>query len=354
MGVYLYLLYFVLFGTLISFLTKKKLDALFVLIAVCVVGVVALRNESLGVDTRTYCDMFLHPTSSYKDPGFFLYNSIIRLITNDRDWYIAITAILSIGPVMYVIWKDSYNKILSLFLFISVGSTLIYYVLYFAAMRQCLAVGMLFLLVHFVRIGKISNITIIVILNVMIGLVHTAALVFIPVFFLQKISFKKNVVCVVLAVSFVIGFNLKNYSEYVYLVNGLTNDRFDYYLSYVADSQYMMLATLPLMLIAILITTFGGDGFRNDLYYKMFICGVTVNNIMELAADSSRLTFIFLISTIIAIPNFIVQLNSRYAKIVRVSLLFLLLSYYSYKYIGVWDRLDPNANMIPYKTNSLI
>lgn len=33
---------------------------------------------------------------------------------------------------------------------------------------------------------------------------------------------------------------------------------------------------------------------------------------------------------------------------------FIILSYYSYRYIGIWDRLDPDANMVPYKTNSIL
>lgn len=356
MNAYLYLLLFVLTGTVLSFSLKEKkiLNTLFIIASLWVIGLVAFRNEILGVDTSDYCYHFLHPDPTYKDPGFELYNSIIRIFTHNKDWYIAITALLSIAPVMYVIWKDSSNKFFSLFIFITLGTTIIYYVLYFAAMRQCLAVGMILLLAHFVNNGEIKSIYTIILLNVLIGLVHSAAFLVIPFFLLNKFTFKKWIVCVALAISFVIGMYVKNFSEYVILINGITNDRFDYYLNYMEDAEYMMLATLPMMIIAAAITLMVDDRFRNDIYYKMFIIGVVINNILEMAADSSRLTLFFLISSCLVFPNWLSHLSVKNKQLIKMGFVFIILSYYSYRYIGIWDRLDPDANMVPYKTNSIL
>lgn len=366
MEFYTNILFFLLIGLGLSFLgSRKQSNLIFVIEALVIMLVVALRNESIGTDTTTYCYIFLHPNADAKDAGFGLYNAIIRLFTKNSDCYIFITAVFSFLPIFYSIWRDSRNKCFSIFVFVTMGTTILYYALYFASMRHCLAVGLLMLLVHFVRNKVLTSLPIIILCNLVIGTIHLVTFVFLPVFLLQHWfnkgeNISKSSLILLLILSFIIGLNLQNYMQYISVIDVLTEGRFGYYLDYVSSAEYKIGTTIPLMLLAILFVYFSPDNFRNDLYFITFIIGVCINNLMVMAADSSRFTLTFLFSSCIIIPNFFYEFSlckkRKHEKYLKIGLFLVIAIYYSSKYIKTWNNIIEydNATYVPYHTNSIV
>ena len=352
-------------GVILSFFLRKNktlTNAIFIIEALVLMLIVAFRHESIGTDTVTYCEKFLHPNDEINDWGFWLYNIILGFLTKKTDVFIFVTATISFLPVYYSIWKDSRNKCFSLFVFLTMGTTILYYALYFASMRHCFAVGFIMLLVYNVRNNKLTSLPVILLLNVTIGFIHITTFFFIPVFivyyYLKKRGrpLRKLVATLILVISFILGIGLQDYMQYISLLNAATEGRFDYYLTHVSSSEYMIGTTLPLFMLGVLFILFASDGFKKDLYYVMFLFGICVNNLMVMAGDSSRLTFLFLISACVAIPNFISDLSSKNSlKFVKFGLVLVVLLYYSSKYNHTWNNIIQydNATYVPYKTNSL-
>lgn len=360
MDIYTILISLCVFGAIIGSINNKdKLNrVLYLIISSFVVGVVACRSEEIGTDTPGYYAYFLNPQNGYShyeiddiEFGYNLLSTIVRVLYKDGHLFLFICAFLSLFPFVYLIWKESNNKLLSLFLLISLGTTTTFYILFFSMVRQCIALGILCVglyLLHTKRLYKWYE----RIFWVFIAFnFHHTSFIALPLFFLDYIKFTRKMVFVSLILSLFIGVSLANYIRFLEFIIGYTDNSYDYYISLIQSNTYKIGVTLPITLLCMAIYYFSKQEFLDNLYVKIFFVGAVVNNIMSLAGNSDRLNLYFGIYGCLVIPNFIEQ-QLYNKKIIKYFLVVILLSYYTIKYDKVIDNAKENTivSIVPYKS----
>lgn len=169
----------------------------------CVFGawiVMALRSPWCGVDlyrgagevsyfwvfekVRDYSffEVPILTTKVSQEIGWILYNKIISLLTDDFQLFLALTALLTVGLIGFVIYKYSSNIYLSILVFCTFGL----YHFFFSGLRQGVAVSLTFFAYYFLDQKKYLIFCLLVLLA---STMHSSALVFLLALPLSKINF---------------------------------------------------------------------------------------------------------------------------------------------------------------------
>lgn len=77
--------------------------------------------------------------------GYLVYNKLVSYVSSNPQFFLAITALVSVGSIGYVIYKYSSNIFLSFLIYICLGQ----YVFSFSALRQTMAISLSLLGVRF-------------------------------------------------------------------------------------------------------------------------------------------------------------------------------------------------------------
>ena len=149
-----------------------------------------IRKYNVGTDSGTYTKAFRHNTNinnfsfgEHVEPAYQVLNYLILSFTHNYYWLFFITALIVVSSYLYIIKKLSSNYILSVFLFITLGT----YTFFFFFLRQGLAMAILALATPYLINKKFKNFLLIVILA---ALFHVTALFVIPFYFLLHLRIK--------------------------------------------------------------------------------------------------------------------------------------------------------------------
>lgn len=172
-----------------------------ILWGIILISVCGLRRVDIGRDTAMYQLIYRQIQSSeiwnartlmyssHEYGFYFLMYLVSRLF--DYQVFLYLGAIISIAPVMYVIYKYSDNKPMSLVLYMCFS----FYTFCFSGQRQAMALGVLMIAYCFLREKKLKYYILFVILAV---LFHTSAILFLPIYWIDKIQYNKKTVSIFL------------------------------------------------------------------------------------------------------------------------------------------------------------
>lgn len=178
-----------------------------VLIALC-----GLRSIDIGNDTHAYAWEFhtckISPSfkqwlSSYTYHEYAYY-FVMFLVSRILDYqgFLMVMAIISIGPVLYVIYRYSKDITMSMILYICFN----YYTMCMSEMRQAAAIGVCMLAYCFAKEKKVIPY---LVLCAIAMFFHSSALIFLPVYWISKIPNNK-VTRTVAVVGIVAGYVFKD------------------------------------------------------------------------------------------------------------------------------------------------
>lgn len=159
---------------------------------------VAFRSIKIGNDTATYeyifnsmkkCPSFFEWTkmnfyTNGIEHGYYFLNYIFSKFTNFR-FFLIFTAIVTISPYMYLIYKESKNITLSLILFIGLP----YYTFFMSGLRQSYALAFIVPAYYFLKEKKLINYLITCVIAMSF---HSSALIFVPVYWIVKLKNTKK------------------------------------------------------------------------------------------------------------------------------------------------------------------
>jgi hypothetical protein len=203
---------------------------------------------------------------------------------------------------------------------------------------------------------------------VLAGLFHSASWIFAFIYIIDRMSFKKKYLYFLLIASTIASFIIDPY--YLFRVasgqgseligsRGQGGEMLEYYSSYssyLVGSQLpflrLVLYTLPYVFIAFLILNKMGDlKKKKDVYVKIFIWGVIINNLVIANPIGFRLMKASLLLAMLLIPVTFDMYNNKKTLYWGYSCFLLLL--YSY---NVFSRtLVPIENdIVPYQLNPLL
>lgn len=304
-----------------------------VLILLC-----GLRSINIGIDTHSYewsfnmaskYDSFISYINNYSfsEYGYKLLEYIFSQFLNFRLFLITIS-IISIAPVVYVTYRYSNDWRFSLFLYISFG--------YFSAdmcfIRQMAAIGFTMIAFHCAKEKKLFGYIIMIFTAVMF---HSSAWIFLPVYWINKIPYKRIVIFI---------------SVVLAAVSLYYKDLLGSYASNFARIDYGENDTGGvLMYIFMLLTVILGFVYRNELigynseqsnaYYdnkELLYCLILGTIIWPIASRNTvmfRMYYYYHIFVILFIPNLISKIKDKTAVYIIKYGYVLVGLYYIFSFI---------------------
>ena len=185
-----YTVLFVFAGVARSLKSKdesKYNTALFIVSSIVIVLILGLRHQSMGNDLRyqssngylgAFDSIVSAPWSRIwnirvfnYERGYIIYNKLVGFLSADRQFFLFVTAVLSIVPIMYYLSKNSKNMLLSIIIYLGLPV----FLMCFSGLRQAIAIGITSLSMVYIKKKSLVNFVLLVILA---STFHSTAIVF--------------------------------------------------------------------------------------------------------------------------------------------------------------------------------
>jgi hypothetical protein len=346
---------FLIFLLLKVFSNSNNSNKFFIYFAVIILLiVVGFRASTVGTDTSTYIDNFLHEEFQVNiELGFKIYIKIIKFFSNSPVWFLLVAAFIQIIPLFKFLKLKSDDIIFSLLIFVLGG----YFFFYLSALRQSIAISIILLSYHYFENKDYKRSVIYFSLAV---LFHTTALMMLPIAFLArkiKINFKSA--AIIIGISIVIGWlDILNFRGFLTLVghSSLSNsvdvtERYRGYGSFASDVEKGPLRLIweigPASIICLMLISIKKG--QNDFYVTLFFIGVVISNIFMKFPIAYRLTFYTTILQLTLVPNYFKMVRRKtlyqFSYILYLSFFFFYTIYIAYHFGLFYDRHD----IVPYE-----
>ena len=322
-------------------MTERKKKQFLILCGTILVLFIGFRSRFVGsTDSLNYYNIFSQAidSTSLKDfynpngveIGFQLLLWIFSRITNNPQWIFLISALIYITCLSVFIYKNSDDVILSFTIYITLGLM----IFMIQGMRQSIAMSICLLSFEFVKIKKLKQFLLLIFLATMF---HQTAIVFIVVYFLSLLKIKVTHISIFLFFSFLSLF-------FVDIIISYANVIFNRSYTVTVDSGGFVAASIYLLLV-IFDILFNKDlkklQHESTIFYILLLgfLSYIMRYLGSLAAE--RISFYFMFSQLIVLPNTISKLPSEEKRIIRMIIYALAIGLFAY-------RLS-NSDLIPYR-----
>ena len=321
---------------------NEKKQKIFLLIAfIQLLLFLALRRIDIGVDLQNYIP-FLDRVKGFSfneifkigyEPGYNIYCIMIMNAIQNKQIFIAITALITlIGPI-YFIYKNSKNYFFSIFIYV----TFQFYIFLFSGLRQSIAISILLLSTKFIKERKLIKF---LAMGILAGMFHESAFIFLPAYF---IAYKKITVKYLIAIIGIgcILFVLRNYimivlTKYLYANYSELNNQGNGY-------------GLLLLLILLFITAFYFKNItiqsnkNNIIWYNYVIIAILIQIMASIEGNVARLTMYYSIAMVVLIPNVLESIRPKEISYIGKMMLIILLALY------LLNSMQNEVLYMPYK-----
>lgn len=314
----------------------KKFNYINILPAIPLTVIAALRYE-VGADyTNTYVLIFKKVSNGQANQawGDYLYtllNKFVCIFTSDYVGIFILTAILFSYLIFKGIYEQSENITFSIYLLVCTG----YYFCFLNGMRQLIAAAILMLSIKYIQEENIKKFLLCI---VFASLFHASALVFLPVYFLNKIELNNFKRIAIVATFFILSKSLSSI-----ILNVISYTKYAYHLTNINAERLGYISTLMGVIIFI-FTCFWNEDVKNNIYLDLQMIALCTQAFIGIIPSANRIGWYFGISTIILIPNVLESRKDNNRKYLMLSIAILYFIYFVY-IIGV-----KNSNLVlPYK-----
>lgn len=199
MEIYIFIIvFFILSALAYDFLKakydeKKILRTIFMVDSILLLFIQSFRSYDIGIDLPQYFGFMnrvkIYDLSYLKEQrfevGFKALTYIYTRITDNRTGYLFIISLLSLIPLLRMIYRNSNQPIYSLILYVCLD----FYTFTFSGLRQAIALGLIYCSYFYIKKKKLIRFLALVWLA---GLFHKSAYIFIPAYFLYGIKLNKT------------------------------------------------------------------------------------------------------------------------------------------------------------------
>lgn len=328
--------------------TRSKQGALFITL-LCMVLFAGLRDPVVGTDTRSYVRSFMNfddelPQGTLyevlqDEPGYALLQLVLKWLSTDSWVLLCGVAAICYFLTLRAIERYSANKVLSLFIYITLG----YYTFCFNAARQAIALAIFLTAIPYILERRFVRYTIIVLIAAMF---HKSVVIALPLYFLfrMRYSWKSlTLLCLsAIAISSVLPTLLISATEMevryrLYAYGHATG-------GYLLTAFYAMLALFFLYMRA-KIPHDNRD--RYDVYLQMLICGSGIYlmvSLMGLYVELTRFAAYFQIASIFLFA----QIYNSKVKLVNPTVMYCI---YGGCLVFLYIFVTTMAGLTPYMFN---
>jgi hypothetical protein len=313
--------------------TRKTYSFFITILLIILAG---FRGVTVGRDTDQYSEIFdsikNHSLSyclkeSSVEYGYTIFQYLVVNLGGNYQMFLLLTAILTLCPVGYIIYKYSKHPWISFLIFISFP---VFTTLAFSALRQGIAMGFILFAFHYSQKHQLYRYLICIIFAYFF---HATALIFLPVYWISKIKLTNKVIFISI-VLMVIGYLLKEVL-FAYLNS---QARIAYEVED-AGGNNMYLFFVAVVLFSFIYRKYATDKYSsNAIYLYMIILSVIIWPLCSANPGLFRLTFYFNFFLALYVSNFIYSLRNKITKKVAI-LLFVVVSFYSIGYIVMRPEL---------------
>lgn len=271
----------------------------------------AFRACVVGADTYNYTLGFLQKADYYTgdeiEPLYKLYVKVIRNIWKNEVFFIVMNSFLSLFPIYYIVKKESFNAVLSVFTFFIFQI----YLPYFVALRQILATAILLVGITIVMKDKRNKWYLYGVCTCLAFFMHNSTLINAILFYLLyflKLSNRKIAIMIIVATALVgIVFQSLKLSDlfnmYLNLNLGLTTERLNTFIQEDqlnnASSTVNVIWTLRFSILGMFAFYFMDDEKINHWFSKIYLLSVVFSNLFFNVDMIARINLAFNLFSII-------------------------------------------------------
>lgn len=330
-------------------ITIQKRKVYFYLITFILICVCGLRSVKIGLDTPQYYFLFhdiattgnlFEIISQTKDDpihpewGYVLYEWILSYLCFGNYYcFLFFTAILTITPVMWLIYTYSKMPWLSITLFILFG----YFTFYMSGLRQALAMTFCIIAFHYSAQNKIIRYLFYIAIAF---LFHRTALIFLPIYWIKRIPLNKLVI-----ISTIVLIGLSFYLRYIFYDLFMLISRIDYSDHEDAGGTRMFISMLFFVLLGFSFSNkLKNDNLNKSLLYMMIICIILWPILSTGSPAVYRLYYYYHIFIILYGSNLVFLVKNIYVRNTFIAIfIFIGIAYFATQIIM------KQGNVYPYK-----
>ena len=311
-----------------------------------VILMIGLRHQSMGADLgyvsgNGYLSSFRYLSNCSWDEiwkmssfmnyekGYILYNKLISFISNDPQCLLIVSAILSIAPVGYVIYKYSYNQRFSWIIYLGMPCFLMNY----SGLRQAIAIGMCCVALCFVEQKKWVKFVITIVVATFFHYTAFLGLLIYPAYCLKLNRQKRFISVIVPIIIFVFKAPLFNVLSRIVKEGGRT-----------AEANGAITLFLVFLLIYIFCTAYmEEDDPITSGFLNVFLLACCCQAFGGVYLTAMRVGYYFMIPITISLTNTISNIednDNRLISKVAVGAIFIIYGLYALK-TATWPMAYP-------------
>lgn len=304
----------------------------------------ALRYK-VGVDYMSYTYIFeaingYKGASSHTEVGYRALNYIVSLFTDDPQFIYALTALITLGLIVYGCYKYSPNPAMSIFLFVTAG----YAFSSFNILRQYIAIALVFASLKLIKENKFFPFLLIILLA---ATFHKTVVVMIPFYFLLRLRLKQSYMLMITAAgvcliplrgvltNLLVGLFYPQYAG-TDLIKSLSAFEFLY---------YVLLFSVVLFLCFRYKATFFEDGY-NLITFNASFYAFLIYLCLSFVPEVNRIAVYIELFVILLIPRLFEEEKNKKVKALYYCIFILIYLAFFVLSIGVMGRY----NVLPYQT----
>lgn len=308
---------------------------------------IGLRSISVGVDTHTYNDMFnylrIYGYHGYPEPIFGL---VMFFCSKLGLSYLLFNIILSSATIGMILW--TVNKVKVSYGYAIVCVYTLYFVFYSMNIsRQMAAVALLCVSYYWLSKGRILKFFVLVLVAT---LIHYISIVALLALLWRRLRLSYNNVLALIGLSFCLGLLLSE-GVFILLLRYIGDDYVNYLVKegrsdgFRSGSRFIAAIFLCIFwtVLFLFVYKYIRKDYRNVLWIKLYFLSIFVNNMLMRMELGLRVTLLFSISQVIAIPIFLKN-NIIVPKYSSRVIVYVFLSVFFLTFL-----LSNSAGVLPYK-----
>ena len=341
-------LIFSLFDYPEEYVIANKRFPLYLFFAIFII-LLSIRSVYCGIDLMTYRNKFesidLISIRSLFDfsiiePGYELFVSSFKLVTDNFQIFICLCALLSVAPIMVLYAKETYHNLLTIALFLGVAP----FTIFFSALRQSIAIGLSVFCYCLCKKKKLIPFLLVVFLAFTF---HQSALIILPMYPLMNIKITKKWILPLTV---------------LYIICLMFNKRIFWFLLQMNkkyESRYTISNTGSYTFIVLLIflTVYSFIIPNDDVdeitrLRNLLVFSLLLQSFAPINTVAMRLNYYYLIFIPILIPKIIDNCKTQYKSVAIVSTYFFTMFFilwffkeaytgtdflHVFPYIGFWE-----------------
>lgn len=297
------------------------------------IAISALRSINIGNDTKTYHNIFnistytsfntfLELNASRWEKGFLILTKSISCISDNPQFLIAISSVISLFFAGRFIYLYSKKPALSIFLFI----TMRFYFFFMSNIRQSIALGLVLFSYDFIKKRKLIPFSIVILIATQF---HSTAIVFFFAYFIERLKYKRKYVAVTALTT---GFIFLGFNSLMKIILTVVPNK---YLNYVNTSYYIEAtnaANIANFIVVLSILIFGyifkynKNRAEAEISFYYLLISACIGFLSIKFGMLSRIQYYFYIFSIVMITDIIMKIKNKELKTI-ITLAIVILFY---------------------------